>query len=163
MKLLFLLCLVVFLKIDTYAQIHNKQEGQCWNVRLSITSHGLPPPPIAYTSTYIDLDNDGDVDVIKSATANNIVIAWIDDDDDRKDGAIEGNTDSDCLLVDRNGDGRYGALGDLVIDWIDNDKDNKANIQVADYPAEEKEAVWPNGHYLWMLDTDKDNIFNNID
>jgi hypothetical protein len=34
---------------------------------------------------------------------------------------------------------------------------------IVEYPAIEKEKVWPYGHYMWVLDTDGDQVFNYID
>ncbi|MEZ4908043.1 MAG: hypothetical protein R2771_10505 [Saprospiraceae bacterium] len=39
---------------------------------------------------------------------------WIDDDDDMKYGDIEGDMDNDCLMIDINGDGKYGSSLDLI-------------------------------------------------
>lgn len=157
-------CILCFFAINSFAQPNEKKDGEYWSFNSLLTPHRLPPPPLGYMPVYLDLDKDGDPDVIKSLTAGGIPIAWIDDDDDMRNDALEGDTDSGCLLIDRNQDGRYGALGDLIIDWVDTNKDNRADMQVVvDYPLTEKEAVWPNGHYMWMLDTDKDNVFNYID
>ncbi len=135
-----------------------------WNSNLKITPFRLPPPPIGYKPEYIDFDGDGDPDAIKSVTINNTPVLWIDDDDDMQPGDLEGDTDSDCLLIDRNKDGKYGGLGDLIIDWGDNNLDQMADMQViVEYPETEKEKVWPNGHYMWVLDTDRDQVFNYID
>ncbi len=135
-----------------------------WNTNLNIVPYRLSPPPVGYKPVYIDFDKDGDPDAIQSVTINNTPVLWIDDDDDMQYGDIEGDTDSDCLLIDRNKDGKYGKLGDLVIDWVDTNNDGKADMQViAEYPEKEQNKVWPNGHYMWVLDTDHDNIFNYID
>ncbi|MFV0593942.1 MAG: hypothetical protein ACK5M7_21405 [Draconibacterium sp.] len=135
-----------------------------WNKNLPILPFRLSPPPIGYKPEYIDFDHDGDPDAIKSITIHNIPILWIDDDDDMSVGDFEGDTDSDCLLIDRNKDGIYGGLGDLIVDWGDKNGDQIADMQViAEYPKEEKENVWPYGHYMWVLDTDGDQVFNYID
>lgn len=162
--LLLSLLAVISVTAQVPGEIMKKGHGSYWNTNLLILPYRLPPPPPNFTPSFIDLDNDGDIDVIKSVSTNHIPIAWIDDDDDMIISDYEGDTDNDCLLIDRNHDGRYGALGDLIIDWIDTDGDETADMQViADYPLVETEAVWPNGHYMWMLDTDKDNVFNYID
>ena len=56
-------------------------------------------------------------------TANGIPVQWIDDDDDMQFGDLEGDTDNDCLMIDRNKDGVYGGYGDLIIDWVGEDED----------------------------------------
>ncbi|HUX59320.1 MAG TPA: hypothetical protein VMV77_20275 [Bacteroidales bacterium] len=135
-----------------------------WNNNTPLVSYRLPPPPIGYKPTYIDLDNDGDPDIIRSITIHNTPILWIDDDDDLKEGDIEGDTDSDCIMIDVNKDGRYGDSGDVAIDWIDTDGDGKADMQVFvenTKPGDPK--TMGNGHYMWVLDTDNDNVFNYID
>lgn len=43
---------------------------------------------------------------------------------------VEGDTDSDCLLIDRNRDGIYAGPRDLSIDWNDEDGDGIADIQL---------------------------------
>ncbi len=131
-----------------------------WNSNLPITPFRLPPPPYGYKPEYIDFDGDGNPDAIKSVTINGTPILWIDDDDDMQVGDLEGDTDSDCLLIDRNKDGVY----DFIIDWVDTNGDGKADIQiVVEYPFVEQEKIWPHGHYMYVFDTDNDNIFNYID
>lgn len=149
-------------------QAQEKQAGNggknYWNTDLKITAWRLPPPPIGYKPRLVDLDKDGDPDALFSMSKNNTPVLWIDDDDDMKWSDLEGDTDSDCLLIDKNKDGRYGGMGDLIIDWVDNNGDGKADMQiVVDYPAVRTALAWPNGHYMIVLDTDKDNIFNYID
>jgi hypothetical protein len=135
-----------------------------WNTGTPLTPFRLPPPPLDHTPEYTDLTGDGKPDVIKSITSNGIPVLWIDDDGDMKKGDLEGDTDSDCLLIDRNKDGQFGAWGDLIIDWVDTDGDGKADMQVvAEYPDSIPATVWPNGHYMWVLDTDHDQVFNYID
>jgi len=134
-----------------------------WNTHLQISTWRLPPPPHDYQPRLVDLDNDGDPDILYSVSRDSVPVLWIDDDDDMKWDDLEGDTDSDCLLIDRNRDGKYGHLGDLIIDWVDTDKDNKADMQViVENPEEKTENPWPNGHYMWVLDTDKDNVFNYV-
>jgi hypothetical protein len=135
-----------------------------WNSDLPIIPFRLPPPPVSYKLEYIDFDGDGDPDAIRSVTIHDTPVLWIDDDDDMQYNDLEGDTDSDCLLIDRNKDGKYGKLGDLIIDWGDNNGDQVADMQlIVEYPATEKEKVWPQGHYMWVLDTDGDQVFNYID
>ncbi|MCX6309285.1 MAG: hypothetical protein NTY32_10810 [Bacteroidia bacterium] len=135
-----------------------------WNSNLRITPFRLPLPPVEFKPQYLDLNHDGKPDAIQSMTHKNVPIMWIDDDNDLKNGDLEGDTDNDCLLVDRNRDGVYGGQGDLVIDWVDSNFDGKADMQIVlEYPAIRTGEVWPNGHYMIVMDLDKDNIFNYID
>jgi len=50
------------------------------------------------------LDKDDDPDLLYYFINNNIPIVWIDDDDDMKWIDVEGDADSDCLIIDRNMD-----------------------------------------------------------
>jgi len=164
-----LITLQMFFVCGIIAQSNTKSgdkipEKHYWNTNLQIVPYRLPPAPVGYKPEYIDLDGDGDPDILKTVTVNNTPVMWIDDDDDMRYGDIEGDTDSDCLLIDRNKDGKYGGIGDLIIDWVDTNHDGKGDMQVvAEYPETEKNKVWPYGHYMWVMDTDHDNIFNYID
>ena len=129
-----------------------------------ISSFRMPLPPPGFKPKLEDLNGDGKPEAIYSMTGDSVPILWIDDDRDMKWTDIEGDMDNDCLLIDRNKDGIYGGDGDLVIDWVDSDNDGKADLQIVmDYPAVHATEVWPNGHVMILLDTDKDNIFNYID
>jgi len=80
---------------------------------LKITPYRFALPPIGAKIIYEDLDNDGDPDILKTVTNGDVPVLWIDDDDDMKYGDVEGDTDSDCLLIDRNKDGKYGYADDF--------------------------------------------------
>jgi hypothetical protein len=145
-------------------EIDNTSSKNYWNNNTPLVSYRLPPPPLGYIPKQIDLDNDGDPDIIRSVTINNTPIQWIDDDDDMAVGDFEGDTDSDCLMIDVNKDGKYGDRSDVAIDWIDTDGDGVADMQVfVDNTKSEDKRMWGPGHYFWVLDTDKDNVFNYID
>ncbi len=109
------------------------------------------------------MDQDGDPDVLRSSTYNNIPVQWIDDDDDMQEGDLEGDMDSDCLMIDRNLDGEYGSGHDLIIDWNDEDGDGKPDMQVvADNSGLDDRGRFK-AHYIWIIDSDHDQIFNYID
>ena len=145
--------------------INSVSHAQMKSVKEScIASFRMPLPPPGFKPKLEDLNGDGKPEAIYSMTGDSVPILWIDDDRDMKWTDIEGDMDNDCLLIDRNKDGIYGGDGDLVIDWIDSDNDGKADLQIVmDYPAVHATEVWPNGHVMILLDTDKDNIFNYID
>lgn len=135
-----------------------------WNDHTLLLPYRLPPAPPGYKPTYIDLDGDGDPDVLRTVTAGRIPVQWIDDDDDMKYGDLEGDTDNDCLMIDRNKDGIYGGYGDLIIDWVGEDENGNPAMQVVvDNISEDGKLKTGNGHYMWVIDTDKDNVFNYID
>ena len=147
--------------IDLCAQ---EEDTSYWNNSTPLVSYRLVPPPVGYKPTLKDLDGDGDPDIIYSMTIRNTPILWIDDDDDLKSGDFEGDTDSDCLLIDVNRDGKYCDHEDIAVDWIDTDMDGEADMQVfVENAREDEERKWGPGHYMWVIDTDKDNVFNYID
>jgi len=130
----------------------------------ALVSYRLPPPPIGYQPTYIDLDGDGDPDILRSITIHDTPIQWIDDDDDMKYGDLEGDTDSDCLMIDVNKDGLYGSYKDVNIDWVNTDGDDDADMQVyIENSNDPNKGEIGSGLYMWLLDTDNDNVFNYID
>jgi hypothetical protein len=159
------LCLAVILTASVFGAVAQKNgPTEYWNINTPLTPYRLPPPPVGFKPEHIDLTGNGKPDAIISVTSNNIPVLWIDDDGDMKPGDLEGDTDSDCLLIDRNKDGKFGSWGDLIIDWVDTDNDGKADLQVVvEYPDSVTGNVWPNGHYMWVLDTDHDQVFNYID
>lgn len=136
-----------------------------WNSNTPLVAYRLPPPPVGYEPTQEDLDGDGDPDIIRSVTIRNTPILWIDDDDDMEFGDLEGDTDSDCLLIDVNKDGKYGDRGDVAVDWIDTDGDGDADMQAyVENSTDDNPKMWGEGHhYFWVLDTDHDHVFNYID
>ena len=137
---------------------------EAWPVPADLIPYRLPPAPAGDKPTYIDLDGDGDPDILRTVTANGIPVQWIDDDDDMQYGDLEGDTDNDCLMIDRNKDGVYGGYGDLIIDWVGEDEDGNPAMQVVvDNIPEANRMKTGNGHYMWVVDTDKDDVFNYID
>ncbi|MDR1502886.1 MAG: hypothetical protein LBT43_10575 [Prevotella sp.] len=143
--------------------LYSQKGNDYWNNKLQIVSFRIPPPPVGYQPKHGDLNGDGKPDIIYSVTRDSIPIAWIDDDADMAWTDLEGDTKNDCLLIDHNRDGIYGGQGDLIIDWVDTDNDGKADMQiVVEYPEIRTGEVWPNGHYMIVMDLDHDNIFNYI-
>lgn len=137
---------------------------QWWNLNTPLNPFRLPPPPLGAELIYIDLTGDGRPNVLRTILPDGTPIQWIDDDGDMEYGDLAGDTDSDCLMIDRNRDGEYGSYGDLIIDWVDTDNDGKADIQiVVDNINSDRKYISGGGHYMMVFDTDKDNIFNYID
>ncbi|NQT24209.1 hypothetical protein HQ585_02530 [candidate division KSB1 bacterium] len=155
----------ILLTLTSAAYAHNY-----WADDALVTSHRLPLPPSGTEIKYIDLDEDGDPDVLRSMTIHNTPVQWIDDDDDMQADDLEGDTDNDCLMIDRDKDGRYGHEFDLIIDWNDEDGDGNADMQVVvDNPRLKVvkgegwgNGFWGKGNYMWVIDLDQDNIFNYI-
>ena len=146
------------------AQTDGSGKKEYWNANTLLIPYRLPPAPAGYKPTYIDLDGDGDPDILRTVTANGIPVQWIDDDDDMQYGDLEGDTDNDCLMIDRNKDGVYAGYGDLIIDWVGEDEDGNPAMQVVvDNIPEANRMKTGNGHYMWVVDTDKDDVFNYID
>lgn len=148
------LCAPVMLSAQT------GEAQEFWNGHTCLTPFRLPPAPLGHSPRYQDLNHDGKVDAIFTLTHDSIPVLWLDDDGNMRPGDTEGDRVNDCLLIDRNKDGVY----DFIVKWADQDRDGKADLQlVAEYPPQTNPEVWPNGHYMIVLDTDKDNIFNYID
>lgn len=111
---------------------------------------------------YVDLDKDGDPDLLSCFINDTIPVVWIDDDDDMKLGDLEGDTDNDCLLIDRNRDGIFAGPMDFSIDWSDEDGDGKADIQLIINNAGTKVRNYFDwgADYMYVIDVDKDQIMH---
>ncbi|MEN8193666.1 MAG: hypothetical protein ABFS12_12665 [Bacteroidota bacterium] len=154
---------IFYLLLVAFYLTSNIVTAQFWLTEKEITPHRLPMANDIKKLKYIDLDDDGDPDVLRYTILDNIPVQWIDDDDDMNDSDIEGDMDSDCLMIDRNKDGQYGSGHDLIIDWNDENSDNKADIQaVVDYSGLDDRGRWQS-HYMWVIDLDGDGVFNFID
>lgn len=118
-------------------------------------------PPLVQDAVYLDLDNDGDPDVLRGTINDGVPVQWIDDDDDMLAGALTGDRDSDCIMVDRNKDGNYGHWNDFIVDYADEDGDGMADLEIIadNVGLEEKKG----GHYMIIVDNDKDGVFSYID
>lgn len=113
----------------------------------------------------VDIDKDGDPDLLKAIINDSIPILWIDDDDDMKWGDVEGDTDNDCLLIDKNKDGIFAGPFDFSIDWVDNDGDGKADIQLIVNNAGTKVRNYFDwgADFMYVMDDDKDQIMHYVD
>ena len=124
---------------------------------------GRPPlPAVSATVEFEDLDGDGDPDVLRSVTPDGVPLQWIDDDDDMTESDRAGDNDSDCLMVDRNRDGVFGYIDDIIVDWNDEDGDGKADMQTIADNAWLGNTEWGPGHYMVVVDSDGDGVFNYI-
>lgn len=162
--LYFILLIVLSTTVWSQDEDESNANENYWNNETPLVSYRLPPPP-GYRPQLKDMDGDGDPDIIYSMTIRNTPILWIDDDDDLKNGDLEGDTDSDCLLIDVNKDGKYCDYADVAIDWVDTNGDGDADMQVyVENSKIDNPKKWGEGHhYFWVIDSDNDNVFNYID
>lgn len=122
-----------------------------WNTSTMLQTYRLPMPDVTETPELLDLNNDGKQDAVSYHINGTMKLLWLDDDGNMRNGDLQGDFVNDCILVDRNGNGKY----DFIVKHIDNDGDGKADLQfVFDY-------VKP--HYMVVLDEDNDGVFNFID
>jgi len=140
-----------------YASAQNRY----WNDNIPVQSYRIPPAPVGFQPEFLDLNNDGRQDAVKTVTRDDIPVLWLDDDNNMKEGDREGDLVNDCLLVDRDKDGVY----DLIVKYADIDSDGKADLQlICDYPEGfVQNPLVPGGHYMWVFDEDHDGVFNYID
>lgn len=157
-----LLCILLVL-ILFKAEAQEKGKPAYWNKDTQLVPWRMNP--VISKISYIDLDNDGDPDILKAYLNGDIPIMWIDDDDDMKYGDTEGDTDSDCLLIDLNKDGIFAGPNDFSIDWSDTDGDGKADIQliVSNAGTTQRNFFDWNADFMYMLDDDKDDIMHYVD
>ena len=121
-------------------------------------------PDFSSSLNQIDLDNDGDPDLIQTMLFDSIPMYWIDDDDDMKLADLEGDLDNDCLIIDRNRDGIFAGPSDLSLDWVDNNSDGIADMQLIvenSNPQITNRWDWAS-NYMWIIDTEQDETFHYI-
>ncbi|MCU0373741.1 MAG: hypothetical protein MUF24_00390 [Chitinophagaceae bacterium] len=163
-SLLSIFALLLFYEGDVLAQKH--EDGiRYWNSNTQLIPWRPMPPIKPETIQYVDLDNDGDPDLLRYTLENGMTVIWIDDDDDMKMGDLEGDTDSDCLLIDRNRDGIFGGPRDMALDWGDEDGDGRADIQllVSNGGLKNRNFYDWDADFMYLLDEDGDNIMHYID
>ncbi len=137
-----------------------------WNNNTVLTPWRIQMNSFNNQVEYIDLDNDGDPDILKSTIFDCIHVMWIDDDDDMQYGDTEGDTDNDCLLIDRNLDSKFGGPLDLCIDWADEDGDGIADIQaiVSNGGLKTRNYFDWEADFMYIIDFgEKDGVFNYVD
>ena len=157
MKRLLFIVLVLSSMTTLIAQnveLRNYQQNQI------LTPFRLPFPE--EVTERVDLDDDGDPDVLKATLPDGTKILWIDDDDDMEDGDLEGDTDSDCVMLDLNNDGDYGGEKDLIVDWADENLDGKADLQfIVDNGFKNNKGKWES-HFIIFFDDDQDGVFSYV-
>lgn len=156
--------LILFLQLFFSTQV-SAQQVIPWNTKTLLNSYRILQPMPGTKPEFIDLDNDGDPDLMRYTTSNGFAVQWIDDDDDMRPTDLEGDTDNDCIMADINKDGNYGSHSDVIIDWVDTNSDGKADLQIyADFAQEkDKDKPWGPGHFMVNMDLDKDDIMNYVD
>lgn len=112
----------------------------------------------------IDLDNDGDPDVIEQWW-NGKRARWFDENDDMTSSDIQGDQVDDSVQIDRDGDGFYDGPGDMNIDWVDDDGDGDADLQVVamNPRASQPSVATGESHYMIFEDVDDDNVHGYVD
>jgi hypothetical protein len=153
---------VFFLTISLGAFAQKEAGVPYWNSNTQLLPWRMTPTVTGVQ--YVDIDKDGDPDVLKAMLNGVIPIMWIDDDDDMKKGDTVGDTDNDCLLIDKNNDKIFAGPQDFSIDWNDEDKDGKADIQLIVNNTGTKRNFYDwSADFMYVLDDDKDNIMHYVD
>jgi hypothetical protein len=112
--------------------------------------------PVGERPEFMDLNGDGRQDAVKSYIAGDVPILWLDEDGNMAEGALEGDTVNDCLLVDRDKDGAY----DFIVKFADLTGNGVPDMQlILDYPVGGRRT--PN--FMYVFDDDKDGVFNYVD
>lgn len=126
----------------------------------------IPLPAHLDQIEYMDFDQDGDPDALSYKLPGGEAVLWVDDDDDMRIGAWQGDLDNDCLLIDRNQDGIFAGPEDLSVDYGDEDGDGRADLQlVIENGSADIRNQWDWGsNIMWYIDDGEDDgIFAYID
>jgi hypothetical protein len=166
MKSLVVVFLIAFVLFSEQEGAKTQEDRYYWNQKTCLVPRRMPLPDNPKSIERIDLDHDGDPDVMKYTIMNGIPVMWIDDDDDMKWSDMEGDMDNDCLCIDRNKDGNFAGPEDISIDFIDFDNDGKANMQwvVENGKADIRYKIdWIKSNIMAFIDEDQEGVFNYID
>lgn len=158
--------LLVSLHIFSYHVILNAQEiSSYWNHKTTLVPRRMPLPDKPNEIQRIDLDKDGDPDMLKYSILNGTPVMWVDDDDDMKWDDIEGDMNNDCLFIDKNKDGLFAGPWDLSIDYNDENKDGIADMQFLVQNGDPAQRnIFDISHNIMVcIDEEKDGDFNYID
>lgn len=136
-----------------------------WNKQTTLQPRRLPLPDDLNKIIRIDLDKDGDPDVLKYTILGGIPVMWVDDDDNMKWTDLEGDMVNDCLFIDKNKDGKFAGAEDLSIKWVDNNSDGKADMEfvVENGSPDRRNAFDWKSNIIMILDDDQNGIFKYID
>ncbi|MBQ9530348.1 MAG: heparinase, partial [Bacteroidales bacterium] len=146
MKRFFLTVTFALAALQAFAQGYWNQSTRIMPLRI----------PVGENPEFLDLNGDGRQDAVKSYIYGDITILWLDEDGNMKEGDIEGDTVNDCLLADRNKDGKY----DLIIKWADQTGNGKADLNlIIEYPRDGIHNI----NYMYVFDDDGDGVFNYFD
>lgn len=159
----YLLFPVILLQI-MFVQSAFAQNKAYWNRNNQVIPWRLPLPD-EHSFRHEDLDSDGDPDVIYSFINDSVPVIWIDDDDDMNPDDFEGDTDNDCLLIDRNKDGIFAGPNDFSVDWADENEDGIADLQIVAQNGGIKNRNffdWE-ADFMIFIDKEKDGIQHFID
>lgn len=126
----------------------------------------LPLPSAPSQIEYLDFDGDGDPDALKYHILDDLPLLWVDDDDDMEAGALQGDMDNDCIMIDRNKDGIFAGPWDFSVDYGDEDGDGIADLQlVVDNNDPDIRNQWDwSSNIMWFIDDgEQDANFAYID
>lgn len=147
-------------------QAINNDSIPYWNSNTNLVPWRLPMSGDNDDISYLDLDNDGDPDVLFTTIFGDIPVMWIDDNDNMRYGDTQGDMYGDCLVIDRNKDGKWAGPRDLCIKWGDENGDMLPDIQLVVSNGTEKKLGYFDwdADFIYMIDFgEKDGIFNYID
>lgn len=131
-----------------------------WNESTQLKPFALPMPGIGVEIEKLDINGDGHQDAVRYPINDGSILLWLDDDGNMKNGDRMGDTVNDCILVDRDADGKY----DFIVKFTDLDGDGRADAEfVFDYTVPGGPKIWGSPHYMIFMDDDKDGVMNYID
>jgi hypothetical protein len=107
----------------------------------------------------LDVDNDGDPDIIEHWW-NSKRARWLDENDDMRTNDARGDQTMDAVQIDRNGDGYYDGPEDINIKWADDDRDGRPDLQLfaANPTADATSVRSGTAHWMIFIDTDHDGV-----